>query len=361
MRQQFVSNCSIRWHGDKPLEPKVIIIILNWNGLTDTLECLNSLAKSSYRPTKIVVVDNGSTDHSAEIISKTYPQVDVLCNSKNEGFCKGNNIGIRYALERGAEYVWLLNNDTEVEVNTLERLIEAAESSSEIGLVSPIIHYFGEKTKVQFAGSYIDIDTFDIHYPENKESAGAVFQTGPSVLLWATALLIKKSVIEKIGLLEERFFAYWEDTEYSLRSLKSGHRNVVCATARVYHKRKLTSEGEEPKKSAYFYYYFERNYLLLRCKEIYGLIAKVRFYLMALAVGSAHTIRCPHEFVDVALMGVWHGLKGISGPFKAEPRMPVVLRNFLIKISTIHPVFLSNLLTFNFKAAYNGFLRWYER
>lgn len=343
------------------MKPKVIIIILNWNGLAETFECLNSLAKSSYRHTKIVVVDNGSTDHSAEIILQTYPQLDVLRNSKNEGFCKGNNIGIRYALEHGADYVWLLNNDTEVEVDTIENLVEAAESSSEIGLVSPIIHYFGEKTKVQFAGSYIDIDTFDIHYPENKEKAGAVFQTGPSVLLWGTALLIKKAVIKNIGLLDERFFAYWEDTDYSLRSLKGGYRNVVCDTAMVYHKRKLTSEGEEPKKSAYFYYYLERNYLLLRCKEFYGLFAKIRFYLMALAVGSAHTLCCPHEYVDVALRGVWHGLKGISGPFKGEPRMPEMLNKFLIKASKIHPVFIVNLLTFNVKAAYSGFLRWYKR
>ncbi len=341
--------------------PKVIIIILNWNGLADTLECLNSLAKSNYRNTRIVVVDNGSTDHSPEIISQTYPHVDVICNSKNEGFCKGNNIGICYALERGAEYVWLLNNDTVVEVDTLSRLVATAESSSEIGLVSPTVYYFDDKTKVQFAGSYIDITTFNIHYPENKESAEAVFQTGPSVLLWGTALLIRKAVIEKIGLLDESFFAYWEDKDYSLRSLKNGYRNIVCATARIYHKRKLTSEGEEAKKSAYFYYYIERNRLLLRQQELHGFFSKARIYLMALAVGSANTLRWPHEYVDVALMGVWHGLKGISGPFKAEPKMPVVLRNILTKASIIHPVFFANLLTFNLKAAYNGFLRWYKR
>ncbi len=341
--------------------PKVIIIILNWNGLADTLECLNSLAKSNYRNTGIVVVDNASTDHSAEIISQTYPHVDVLRNSENEGFCKGNNIGIRYALERGAEYVWLLNNDTVVEVDTLSRLVETGESSSEIGLVSPTVHYFDDKTKVQFAGSYIDIATFDIHYPENKESVEAVFQAGPSVLLWGTALLIKTSVIKKIGLLDERFFAYWEDKEYSLRSLKSGYRNIVCATARIYHKRKLISEGEEAKKSAYFYYYIERNRLLLRRQELHGVLSKVRFYLMALAVGSAHTLRWPHEYVDVALMGVWHGLKRIYGPFKAEPKMPVVLRKILLSASKIHPVFIANLLTFNVRAAYNGYSRWYKK
>jgi len=343
------------------LEPKVFIIILNWNGLGDTLECLSSLGKSTYRHTKVVVVDNGSTDNSAEIISQTYPQVDVLTNSENEGFCRGNNIGIRYALERGAEYVWLLNNDCVVEVDTLTRLVKEAESSSEIGLISPIIHYFGEKTKVQFAGSYIDITTFDIHYPENKESAETKFQNGPSVLLWGTALLIKKAVIEKMGLLDERFFAYWEDTEYSLRSLKSGYRNLVCAGARIYHKRKLTSEGIETKKSAYFYYFLERNYIFLLRQEFQRGLLKIRFYLMALAVGSAHTLCCPHEYVDVALMGVWHGLKGIFGPFKNEPKMPGVLRNIFVITAKIHPVFLTNLLTFNFKTAYNGFLRFYKR
>ena len=343
------------------MEPKVAVIIINWNGLSDTLECLNSLARSSYRNARIVVVDNASSDGSAEMIVGTHPEVDVLRNSKNEGFSKGNNIGICYALERGAEYIWLLNNDTEVEVDTLTRLVNVAESSSEIGLVSPIIQYFGEKTKIQFAGSYIDIKTFEIHYPGSKERAGAAFQTGPNVLLWGTALLIKRDVIEKIGLLNERFFAYWEDTEYSLRSLKSGYRNVVCATSRVYHKRQLTSEGKETKKGAYFYYFLERNYILLLRQEFHGVLGRVRFYLMALAVGSAHTLRCPGEFVDVALMGVWHGLKGVSGPFKAEPTMPVVLRKILRSASKIHPVFLINLLTFNVKATHNCFLRWYKK
>jgi hypothetical protein len=343
------------------MKPKVFTIILNWNGLSDTLKCLKSIEKSNYSRREIVVVDNGSSENPTEVILKEYPKVHVLRNSKNEGFSKGNNIGIRYALECGAEYVWLLNNDTEVEVDTLLRIIDVAESSSEIGLVSPNVHYFDEKTKVQFAGSYIDIPTFEIHYPENKESAGDVFQTGANVILWGTALLIKKAVIEKIGLLEEKFFAYWEDTEYSLRSLKSGYRNVVCSTTRVYHKRQLTLGGEEPKKSESYYYYVERNYLLLRRHEFQGVLGKIRFYLMALTVGSAHTSRCPHEYVDVALMGVWHGLKGISGPFKTEPRMPRVLSNILIKSSKIHPVFFANLLTFNFKTAYNGFLRWYKR
>ncbi len=343
------------------MKPKIFVIILNWNGLTDTLDCLSSLARANYQNMKIVVVDNSSDKNPMEIIKQNFPHVDVLCNSKNEGFCKGNNIGIQYSLERGADYVWLLNNDCEIEADTLTQIVKEAESSPEIGLVSPNVHYFDQKKRIQFTGSYIDISTFEIYYPKIKESADAIFQTGPNVILWGTALLIKKDVIENIGLLEEKFFAYWEDTDYSLRSLKRGYRNVVCNTARIYHKRKLTSEGEEPKKSAFFYYFFERNYLLMRRKDAHGIFSQFYFYLLALAVGSSHTVRYPDEFVDIALTGVWHGLKGISGCYKDEPIMPVIFKNLLLKMSRFHPVFLFNILTFNFKAAHNGFLRWRNR
>ena len=306
-------------------------------------------------------MDNGSVDNSVEIISKTYPEVNVLRNNENEGFCRGNNIGIRYALEHGADYVWLVNSDCVTEVNTLEKLIQTAESSPEIGLVSPLICYFEDKEKVQFSGSYIDMKDCAVQYPGDKQTPTMIFQTGPNVVLWGTALLIKKTVIEKIGLLDERLFAYWEDTEFSLRSLGNGFRNVVCAATRVYHKRQLTADGEETKKGAHFYYYVERNYILLLNHEFRGVLDKIRFYLIQLAVGSAHTLRCPREYVDVALMGVWHGLKGISGPFSDRPKMPGFLKILLVMAAQIHPIFITNILTFNLKAAYKGFFRWHKR
>jgi GT2 family glycosyltransferase len=154
-------------------------------------------------------------------------------------------------------------------------------------------------------------------------------------------------VIEKIGLLDESFFAYWEDTDYSLRSLKGEFRNVVCSAARVYHKTRLTSAGEEAMRSRHFYYYYERNYLLLRRKELHGVLARARFYLTALAEGSLHARRCPPEFVDFSLMGLWHGIKGINGPMSDGIRMPNYLKGFLLFMSRYHPVFFADLMTLN--------------
>jgi len=340
--------------------PKVFVIVLNWDGMVDTLACLSSLRKCNYDNKEVVVVDNGSSDHSAEIIQARFPEVHIIHNMTNEGFCKGNNIGIRYALDNKAEYVWLLNNDTEVESSTLSKLVENAEESTEIGLVSPVLCYFEDKTKVQFSGSYIDLKTFEIHYPECKESPDAIFQTGPNVILWGTALLIKRTVIENIGLLDERFFAYWEDTDYSIRSIKGGFRNVVCKDARIYHKRPITPEGEVPKKSSFYYYFYERNRILLQRKHAKSRVERARILAMGLANGSAHVPLCPKEYVEIALTGVWHGIKGISGTFKTKPEMPWILRTLLIKISKIHPVFIVNILTFDLNAAYRAFLRFYS-
>lgn len=99
--------------------PKVYIIILNWNGLKDTLECLESVFKLDYLNFEVIVVDNGSTDDSVNVILKTYPQVRLIENRENLGYTGGNNIGMRYAIERDADYIWLLNNDTIVEEDTL--------------------------------------------------------------------------------------------------------------------------------------------------------------------------------------------------------------------------------------------------
>ena len=148
--------------------PKVSIIILNWNGLKDTLECLESVKKSDYPNYEIILIDNASKNREGEIIKSRFPELILVQNEMNLGFAGGNNIGMRYALKNGAYYVWLLNNDTVIESNTLSDLVAVAEKTPNAGLLSPLIYYYANPEQIQFCGSSFDKEDLQIKYINNK-------------------------------------------------------------------------------------------------------------------------------------------------------------------------------------------------
>ncbi len=121
--------------------PMVYIILLNWNGWKDTVECVESCRKLSYPDVRIVIVDNGSTDGSETRLRERFPDLELIQTGANLGFAGGNNVGIRYALEKGAEYVWLLNNDTIADAEALSALVQAAEDDQTVGMVGSKIVY----------------------------------------------------------------------------------------------------------------------------------------------------------------------------------------------------------------------------
>ena len=325
--------------------PQVYIIILNWNGLNDTLECLESVYKLDYSNFKVVVVDNGSSDNCPEIIYKRYPKIKLIKNEGNYGYTGGNNIGMRYALGENADYVWLLNNDTVVYPDCLSKIIETAESSKKIGLVSPMIYYFESPDQCQFAGSCIDWGLFTVMYPETNDLVRNEYQRGENVCLWGTALLIKRKLIEKIGLLKEGYFAYYEDTEYSLRSLVNNFKNVVCIEARVLHKGQMQFTVSRMKRKNY---YIRRNVVLLGNEYIKDSVARLKFKVRSLATAADLVNRFPGDYEDAYLDGTWHGLKSVTGPMTSDRNMPIFLKRTLKILSKYHPMFISDIITFDF-------------
>lgn len=210
--------------------PKVFIIILAYNGGKLLENCLKSLKKVDYSNFHIVVVDNNSTDNSVEKIEKKFPQVAIVKNKKNIGFAAGNNIGIKYTLEKGADYVLLLNQDTEVEPNFLTELIKEGEKNSQAGLLSPLI-FWKRSDQVWFSSgriNWLNMKTYHKTSLIQDRNLETSFLTGCS-------LLIKRSVLEKVGLLDEDFFLYWEDVDYSLRARKAGFRMKVIPESIVHH------------------------------------------------------------------------------------------------------------------------------
>jgi hypothetical protein len=240
---------------------RVMIIVLNWNGLADTLACLASLARLDYRVHEVVVVDNGSTDDSVSAIRASYPQVTLIETGENLGYVGGNNVGLEHARAMGADFALLLNNDTEVAPDFLGLLVEAAEADSAIGIVGPTIYYFDRPNVVWSAGGAIDwgrgrtrmIGLDEVDHGQFGHAVRPVdFVTG-------CALLIKMSVVDQVGMLDPRFFAYYEEAEWCVRVARAGFRILHVPQAKIWHK--ISPDAREA--SPQVHYYMIRNRLLL--------------------------------------------------------------------------------------------------
>jgi GT2 family glycosyltransferase len=248
------------------MTPQVIVIVLNWNGLSDTLECLTSLASLDYPAHEVVVVDNGSTDDSVETIRARFPQVTLIQNGANLGFAEGNNVGLRYALERAADYVLLLNNDTIVDPGFLTELVAVAEARPEIGVASPLIFYYDATDEIWTAGAAINW----ANGATRRLRAGETARQGEPAFgvdfVSGCALLVKREVVEKTGLLDPDYYLYYEETDWCVRVHKQGYRIVCVPQAKIWHKVSRSLGASSPLTS----YYMTRNALLLLRKHLTG-------------------------------------------------------------------------------------------
>ena len=218
--------------------PSVHVVILNWNGLADTLECLASLREQNYPRLKIHVVDNGSAAHEAATIEREHPEVNVLRQDKNLGFCEGNNVGIRHALEEGADYVLILNNDTLVPPDLVSELIDESAPLETVGAVSPVILYHPNHETVWFAGSVWDGETAGFRHVLAGRPRTELKEEQPyeSAYACGCCLLVHSSVLRKIGLMDARYFAYYDEADWCSRMKEAGLACYVIPRAILYHK-----------------------------------------------------------------------------------------------------------------------------
>ena len=262
--------------------PLVYIIILNWNGLKDTIECLDSVIKLNYPNFRLVVVDNGSTDGSTDIISRNYPKVIVLENEENLGYAKGNNVGIRYALENNADYVWLLNNDTVVEQNALLNMVIEAEGDPHSGIIGSKIYYPNSGKKIWFAGAMINWSRgISNHIGMNETDVGQYDYVKEIDRVAGCSMLVKREVCNRVGLFDDNFFLYVEEVDWCVRARRAGFKCLFVPSSIVYHKG-LTSVSLIGACSKVFNYYNTRNFLYLIQKSFNSplreiILAKVIF------------------------------------------------------------------------------------
>lgn len=241
----------------------VAVVVLNWNGLSDTIRCLESLKAVAYPDCEIILVDNGSTDGSVACLRSRYPQIVMIENEENLGFAGGNNVGIRHALKKEANYVLILNNDTVVEPGFINALVDVAESDPRIGIVGPKIVYYHDPTKIWSAGGRINLFTGVFANLEAHDSRAACHGVKSVDYVSGCALLIKTKVIEEVGLLDKDYFLYLEEADWNFRARARGYHSVVNCDTTVLH----IAGASLRKAPDLIYYYFARNTLLFLKKH----------------------------------------------------------------------------------------------
>ena len=248
----------------------IFTVIVNYNAGKEVLECLRTLKKSN---TQIVVVDNASSDGSVATIEKTFPQVEVIKNSKNLGFAAAANQGIKHSLRKKAAAVVLLNPDTLAKSDFVDRLWQRAQTRSSIGIVGPKIYFApgfefhsqrykkADRGKViWYAGGQIDWDNImGVHRGVDEVDSGQFDQPQPVEFVSGCCMLVKAQVFKKIGLLDERYFMYLEDMDFCHRARRAGFQLFYEPQAVVWHKNALSSGGSGSNLQTYF---FTRNRLL---------------------------------------------------------------------------------------------------
>jgi GT2 family glycosyltransferase len=299
--------------------PHVSIILLNWNQPEFTLACLKSLERVDYPSFDVIVIDNGSVDGSPAQIRAAFPHIELIENGRNMGFAGGNNVGVRRALDNGADYLLLLNNDTEVAADLLSKLVAVGESDPRIGAVGPKIYYFDHANVIWSGGGAVDGRGQPRHLRENEVDSGFDEQVEDVDYVTGCAFMVKRAVVERVGVLDERFFIYFEETEWCSRIKRAGFRIVYVPQAQMWHKISMVQRTT----SRRYLYLMTRNRLLYLRLSGAGLQNIALATIDLLRTVASWTLKPEHRemrpYSTALVRGMWHFAVGRYG---APPALP---------------------------------------
>ena len=277
---------------------KLSIITINYNGFEDTCELIDSIPFNN--DLEVIVVDNASKKDETSAISEKYPQVKVIRSPQNLGFAGGNNLGIKAAQ---GKYLFIINNDTIFKKFNIQALIDRLESSPNIAIVSPKIRFAWGSHPIQFTGytplSKITVRNQSIGFGE--EDLGQYDTAHPTPYAHGAAMLIKREALEKVGLMPECFFLYYEELDWSMMFTRAGYKIWYDPACTVYHKESQATGQNSPLRT----YYIVRNRLLLVKRNWKGLTKYLAYAYLLGVVGV-------RDILKYALSGKWKLLKATT-------------------------------------------------
>ena len=332
------------------MDPTVAIIILNWNGWADTVECLESVYQINYPNYHVVVVDNHSSDNSVrkikdyasgnlevksnffkydptnkpiEIVqysrenweikknSNTNKQLILIKNEINYGFAEGNNIGIKFARKNfNTDYVLLLNNDIVVDKDFLRILVQEGEKDTKIGLLGPKMYYYDNPNVIWCIGGKIDWKLArGLHVGIDEEDKGQYNRKQAFEYINGSSLLIKKEVFDKVGLLDKRFFLYFEETDLALRASKNGYKSLYLPNAKIWHK--VSKSGGGIKKENGLYYITRNRWLFMKkwaSKGNFFIFVFLQIFAAIILPTFMSIYYKNRKLFQAYYNGLWHGI-----------------------------------------------------
>lgn len=260
--------------------PLVSIISVNFNQPEPTVEMIDSLLKITYPKVEIIIIDNGSTIGNLEESLQKFPSVKLIKSAENLGFAGGNNLGIQKAT---GDYILLLNNDTIADPGFLEPLVQKCLNDTTIGVVSPKIYFYHEPGILQYTG-ISDITTFTTRNAGlgcYKKDEGQFDQDSETFFGHGAAMMIPRNVIEKVGMMAEIFFLYYEEMDWCKRIRDAGFKIFYVHNSVIYHKESVTTGKDSPLKT----YYLNRARILYLRRNVTGLKLLIAFaYQAAIAI-----------------------------------------------------------------------------
>lgn len=272
--------------------PHVTFVVVNWNQRQLTLDCLASLREQRYLPFNIVLVDNGSEDDSVAAVRAVFPEVIIRENGANLGVAAANNVGIQFALDNGADLIFLLNNDTVVAPDMLDHLVAVVESEATLASAGPTMLYFGAPETIWCAGNRVNRLTGKPRalYAGQTLNAVAGLKPLPVDFIASCAVLIKAQAFRDVGLMDERYFIYFDETDWFFRASTRGWRHVYVSEARMWHKVSATMGTVSPASD----YYMWRNALLfvsMNFRGFFKVTAATTIIVRSLLVAAFYSLR----------------------------------------------------------------------
>ncbi len=251
-------------------ETRISIIILNYNGIKFLENCLKSLLDSTYKDFEIIVVDNGSKDNSVNYLIKNFsnePRMKIVPLDRNYGFAMGNNIGYRYA-NPNSEFIFFLNNDTEVERDCLEKIVKGMTHDPLIGAAQPKIRSMRNKSRIEIVGGVADYYGRTWHRGSNEYDYGQYDSVIETFFVLGAAIVVRRNVIEKIGLFDPTYFIYYEETDLCWRIWLAGYKVIVIPDAIVYHYGGGTPISKDSYSETYLkLFYLRKNHITSMLKN----------------------------------------------------------------------------------------------